>query len=227
MKTWVWILILTLAGYVTLGTLFNHFSSLFFISDGRVTIFNLHSCSGYEIEHKKMFNSCWCIDDSDGDGWFIWIEACWLFLFSRRENKFPATWGLPVTGTYLSGMYVLLSHVWLFETPWTVACQAPLSTEFSRQESCSGLPFLSPGIFLTQGLNSGIQNYRQILDCLRHQGGPLVAAQFSRVAAHLLMQHAPTPWDGHKALHNLSLSVVQPLPVQLTHRCIRWPLLDG
>ena len=30
-------------------------------------------------------------------------------------------------------------------TPWTVACQAPLSTEFSRQEYWSGLPFPSPG----------------------------------------------------------------------------------
>ena len=30
-------------------------------------------------------------------------------------------------------------------TPWTVACQAPLSIEFSRQEYWSGLPFPSPG----------------------------------------------------------------------------------
>ena len=30
-------------------------------------------------------------------------------------------------------------------TPWTVACQAPLAMEFSRQEFWSGLPFLSPG----------------------------------------------------------------------------------
>ena len=29
-------------------------------------------------------------------------------------------------------------------TPWTVACQAPLSMEFSRQEYWSGLPFSSP-----------------------------------------------------------------------------------
>ena len=29
--------------------------------------------------------------------------------------------------------------------PWTVACQAPLSVEFSRQEYLSGLPFPSPG----------------------------------------------------------------------------------
>ena len=30
-------------------------------------------------------------------------------------------------------------------TPWTVACQAPLSTGFSRQEYWTGLPFASPG----------------------------------------------------------------------------------
>ena len=30
-------------------------------------------------------------------------------------------------------------------TPWTVACQAPLSIEFSRQEYWSGLPFPSAG----------------------------------------------------------------------------------
>ena len=35
-------------------------------------------------------------------------------------------------------------HVWLFETPWTIACQAPLSIEFSRQEYWSGLPFPPP-----------------------------------------------------------------------------------
>ena len=29
----------------------------------------------------------------------------------------------------------------LFATPWTVACQAPLSMEFSRQEYWNGLPF--------------------------------------------------------------------------------------
>ena len=38
-----------------------------------------------------------------------------------------------------------LSHIQLFETPWTVTGEAPLSTEFSRQEYWSGLPFPSPG----------------------------------------------------------------------------------
>ena len=38
-----------------------------------------------------------------------------------------------------------LSHVRLSVTPWTVACQASLSMEFSRQGYWSGLPFSSPG----------------------------------------------------------------------------------
>ena len=38
----------------------------------------------------------------------------------------------------------LLSHVRLFATSWTVAYQAPLSMEFSRQEYWSGLPVPSP-----------------------------------------------------------------------------------
>ena len=41
-------------------------------------------------------------------------------------------------------LYVL-SHVQLFATPWTVIHQAPLSTEFSKQEYWGGLPVPSPG----------------------------------------------------------------------------------
>ena len=37
-----------------------------------------------------------------------------------------------------------LSCVWLFKTPWTAACQAPLSMGFSRQECWSGVPLPSP-----------------------------------------------------------------------------------
>ena len=39
----------------------------------------------------------------------------------------------------------LFSRVWLFETVWTIACQAPLSMGFSRQECWSGLPCPPPG----------------------------------------------------------------------------------
>ena len=49
----------------------------------------------------------------------------------------------------LSRLYACMlscfSHVQFCETLWTVACQAPLSVGFSRQEYWSGLPFPSPG----------------------------------------------------------------------------------
>ena len=44
-------------------------------------------------------------------------------------------------GTVLS----CFSHVWLFATPWTIACQAPLSMGFSQGEYWRELPRLPPG----------------------------------------------------------------------------------
>ena len=40
-------------------------------------------------------------------------------------------------------------------TPWTVACQAPQSIGFSRQEYWSGLPFPSPGDLPDPGIKPG------------------------------------------------------------------------
>ena len=44
------------------------------------------------------------------------------------------------------------SHVRLFATPWTAACQAPLSMGFSRQEYWSGLPCPPPGDLPNPGI---------------------------------------------------------------------------
>ena len=49
----------------------------------------------------------------------------------------------------------MLSHfgrVRLFATSWTVACQAPLSMGFSRQEYWRGLPFPPPGDLPDSGI---------------------------------------------------------------------------
>ena len=46
----------------------------------------------------------------------------------------------------------VVSPVWLFETPWTVALQIPLSLGFSRQEYWSCLPFLPPGDLANPGI---------------------------------------------------------------------------
>ena len=52
---------------------------------------------------------------------------------------------------YGSDMCVL-SHVWPFVTPRTIACQAPPPMEFSRQKCWSGLPFPSPGDLADPGI---------------------------------------------------------------------------
>ena len=52
--------------------------------------------------------------------------------------------------------------------PWTVACQVPLSMDFSGQERWSGLPPLLQVIFHTQELNPGPPHCRQILYRLSH-----------------------------------------------------------
>ena len=48
-----------------------------------------------------------------------------------------------------------LSHARLFETPWTVARQAPLSMEFCRQEYWSGFPCHTPQDLPYPGIGPG------------------------------------------------------------------------
>ena len=60
------------------------------------------------------------------------------------------------------GLLSCFTHVWLAETPWTVACQAPLSVGFSRQEYWSGLSCPPPGALPSQESN-------QHLLCLLHR----------------------------------------------------------
>ena len=63
-----------------------------------------------------------------------------------------------------------LSHVQLFVTLWTVACQAPLSMGFPRQEYWSGVPCPPQAIFPTQGSNLSL------LRLLHWHTGPLPLA---------------------------------------------------
>ena len=46
----------------------------------------------------------------------------------------------------------LISHFQVFKNPWTVACQAPLSMEFSRQEHWSGMPMSTSGDLPNPGM---------------------------------------------------------------------------
>ena len=78
----------------------------------------------------------------------------------------------------------LLSYVWLFVTPWTVAHQAPLPWDFPSKNTGVGNHSLLQGIFPTQGLNPGLLHYRQILYCLSQPGKPIRKIK-SYINAHL------------------------------------------
>ena len=58
------------------------------------------------------------------------LVNCWMRADSRENYLFP------------SCVLSSISCVWLFATLWTVACQAPVSMGFFRQECWSGLPCL-------------------------------------------------------------------------------------
>ena len=53
----------------------------------------------------------------------VWTNAIWLCVCA-------CTWAFSISDS---------------TSPWTVACQAPPSMEFSRQEYWNGLPFPTPG----------------------------------------------------------------------------------
>ena len=63
----------------------------------------------------------------------------------------------------ITNMCVSVSHVWLSETAWTAAHQAPLSMEFSRKNTGMGCHFFLQEIFLTQESSPGLQHCRQTL----------------------------------------------------------------
>ena len=72
---------------------------------------------------------------------------------------------------YLSEVkWMLLSSVWLFMTPWTVAVRLFFPWNFPWQNTRVGCHFLLQGIFPTQGSNLSLLHCRQTLYHLSHQG---------------------------------------------------------
>ena len=62
------------------------------------------------------------------------------------------------------------SHLQLFATPWTLACQAPLQWDSPGKNTGVGFQALLQEIFSTQGLNLSLSHYRQILYHLKPPG---------------------------------------------------------
>ena len=85
--------------------------------------------------------------------------------------------GHPISSLMLSTkpqwtLCVSHSHVRLFVTSWTVACQASLSMDFYRQEYWSGLPFPSPGDLPNPGIKLGSRALQADSLLLEPQGKP-------------------------------------------------------
>ena len=70
---------------------------------------------------------------------------CWL-IWLRKLKKLLLLflWNVCMLSSF--------SHAWLCATPWSVACQAPLSTGFSRQGYWGGLPCPPPGYLSNPGI---------------------------------------------------------------------------
>ena len=77
-----------------------------------------------------------------------------LLLQILRSWNFP--WSLYFLNFYslVKSVCYSLSRVQLFATPWAIACQASLSTGFSRQEYWSGWSWPPPGDLPNPGIKS-------------------------------------------------------------------------
>ena len=76
----------------------------------------------------------------------VFIAAFFIMVKTWRQLQWPAVREQIDELCYIQTVVVyLLSCVGLSSTPWTVACQAPLSMGFPRQKYWSGLPFSPPG----------------------------------------------------------------------------------
>ena len=86
----------------------------------------------------------------------------------------------------------MLSCVRLFGTTWTIACQAPLSMEFSRQEQWSGLPFPSPRDLPDPGITPGC--CALLADSLSELPGKHIQI-FTTVLRHLNLRLYVRQWE--------------------------------
>ena len=84
--------------------------------------------------------------------WLTWVKVLYYSIYLYICCLFYMD--EPMTKLLVFACVCALSRVQPSATPSTVARQAPLSMEFSRQELWSGLPFSTLGNFLTQGSNT-------------------------------------------------------------------------
>ena len=102
-----------------------------------------------KLQVSAEVGSFWGRDGGSAPGPSPWLkDGCLLHVSSYGSSLFACVQTPPFfcKGTYYTVLCLLscCSRVQFFVTPWTVACQGPLSMGFSRQEYCNGWPFLTP-----------------------------------------------------------------------------------
>ena len=92
-------------------------------------------------------------------------------LFWIADFLYPHMTAWPIVHACMLSCF---SRIWLFATLWTVACQAPLSMGFSRQEYWSVLPCPPPGDLPDPGIEPASMSPALRVDSypLSHLGSP-------------------------------------------------------
>ena len=83
-----------------------------------------------------------------------WVVDLQLKYNMKIWKNLKIYWVVDLLSNVLACMLSHFSCVWLFVTPWAVACQASLSMECSKQEYWSGLPCLPSGDLPHSGIES-------------------------------------------------------------------------
>ena len=153
--------------------------------DIRIDIYTLTCVKWQALQHREL--SLVLCDDLDGRAgrrqWkggsrargYIYIQLIHFTVWQKPTQHFKATIfqfkEVTFSARFPSSIYLLVTQLCLtLSTSWTIACQAALFMEFSRQEYWSGYQFLLEGIFLTQSSNLVLLHCRLILYHLSHQG---------------------------------------------------------
>ena len=107
---------------------------------------SLPGSSVHEIFQARILGR---VATSSSKGWIFPNQGSRLCLRHWQVDSLPLSHlGSPLLLIVVQS----LSIVRLFATPWTAACQAPLSMRFSRQRYWSGLPFPSSGDLPNPGI---------------------------------------------------------------------------
>ena len=129
-----------------------------------------------------------------------------------------------------------LSRVWLFATPWTVACQAPPPMGFSRQEYWSGSLFPSQGDLPDPGIEPWSPTLQ--IDALLSEppGKAWQCPNLSHSRDRASLPVAVFTWapflhlseDGSPEPRNLNCGHWQPGTQTCCHvKCLPWVQLEG